>query len=80
MLVTIIFNRVLHTTYEHISESQYGFTKGVSLHYQHLGIQKLIFDALNYDKVLAFDLIFLDFEKAFERILISLLMQKNEKI
>jgi hypothetical protein len=79
MLVTIIFNRVLHTTYEHICESQYGFTKGVSLHYQHLDIQKFIFDALNFVKVLAIDLIFLDFEKAFERILISLLMQKKGK-
>jgi hypothetical protein len=70
---------ILNTTYERIFESQYEFKKGVSLHYQHLDIQKLIFDALNDDKVLAIDLIFVNFEKAFDRIPISLLMQKMVK-
>jgi hypothetical protein len=62
-----------------VSEKQYGFKKGVSLRHQHIDIQNTIFDALNNEKILAIHLLFLDSEKAFERIPISLLIGKMKK-
>jgi hypothetical protein len=47
MFDNIILNKVYSSTYENISNSQYGFKKGISLYNQHIDIQKKIFEALN---------------------------------
>jgi hypothetical protein len=57
-------------------DTQYCFRKGYSLYCQHIDIQTIIFNALNDPKVLAIDLVFLDFSNAFDTISIELLLEK----
>ena len=62
-------------TFNLVNKNQYGFKKGFSIYFQHIDIQKIIFDALNANAI-AIDMIFLDFEKAFDKIIIPLLINK----
>ncbi len=76
MFDTIIYNKLYPYLSPLINESQYCFRKGYSLCYQQIDIQTIIFNALNNPKVLAIDLVFLDFSNAFDTISIELLLKK----